>query len=188
MLLTMLACLLFLVAPGKKINPSDDGTYHNKVDLIEVNTVYGEDAFPMFTQTIFWDWSPINAQYIVRAWKMNEGVWVKSEEHRKEWMKELRDLCDKYPALNFKNTSNRYRGKYDPVPGVSFPMRRRNLLEKKDYWEFIFYTDGKRIVVTAPQFRETHTQYDPERRNREIWPESVRVGLYGHSWFPAEPE
>lgn len=40
-----------------------------------------------------------------------------------------------------------------------------------------FHVDGRRMQVRARNSQETHTFYDPERRNREIVPADMRKGI-----------
>ncbi len=40
------------------------------VDLIEINHCYDENGTHVFDQILFYDWSPSDRQYHVRAWRM----------------------------------------------------------------------------------------------------------------------
>ena len=50
--------------------------------------------------------------------------------------------------------------------------------------------DGQNYIVESKKFSETHTQFDPERANREILDEKQRVPLFPKLKKPAriEPE
>lgn len=157
-----------------------DSTIRDTVDMIEVNTYHDEDAFPQFTQLIFWDWSSFYKGWVVVAWKMHtQEIWKKSKEHEEKWLRHLREYCDKNPRINFLQCQSKYRGEYLPIPGINYPQR------KEDGWYMVFYKDKDRIEIKAKVFRETHTQTDPERDNRDILPEDKRRGIRGlgrHDW------
>lgn len=53
------------------------------------------------------------------------------------------------------------------------PRRRWN----PSGYECVWHDDGVLRRVTAPSYRETWTQHDPERANRKIVPEEARVPL-----------
>jgi hypothetical protein len=42
----------------------------DQVDLVEVNHFYDEHGKRVFDQVIFYDWSPSNSRYQVRAWRL----------------------------------------------------------------------------------------------------------------------
>lgn len=154
--------------------PVRDGTVHDTVDLIEVNTVYDQDdGFPRFTQLIFWDWHDIDRKFHVVAWTMYDNIWVEDEEHEKKWMKALMDHCVK-TGENFQNLTHRYRGKYDPVPGMTFPQK-----EKDGYYHIVVYKTYKRFDIKAKIIRETNTMYDPEVEDRREYKDHKRRGIFG---------
>lgn len=51
------------------LNPTEDVAV-DRVDLIEVNHFYDEQGRLVFDQIIFYDWSPANSRYNVRAWRL----------------------------------------------------------------------------------------------------------------------
>lgn len=44
-------------------------------------------------------------------------------------------------------------------------------------WQMLFHDGETTRKVTAAIYRETHTQYDPELRERNTWPKDQRRGL-----------
>lgn len=152
-----------------------DGTFRDTVDMIEVNTHHDDEGFPVWTQLIFWDWDSVEHDWKVVAWKMyTDELWIENEEHKKQWMKYLREYCDKNPQVNFTQAKGKYKGEFTPIPGQNYPKRKNDR-----FWYLIFYHDKKRIEVKAKVFRETYTQTDPEVDNREKYPELSRRGLNG---------
>lgn len=51
------------------IAPPED-IARESVDLIEVNHFYDEQGRLVFDQLIFYDWSPPDSRYMVRAWRL----------------------------------------------------------------------------------------------------------------------
>jgi hypothetical protein len=51
------------------LNPTED-VAREKVDLMEVNHFYDEQGRLVFDQVIFYDWSPLDSRYMVRAWRL----------------------------------------------------------------------------------------------------------------------
>lgn len=50
-------------------NPVEDVAV-DRVDLVELNHFYDEQGRHVFDQVIFYDWSPQNKRYEVRAWRL----------------------------------------------------------------------------------------------------------------------
>lgn len=46
---------------------------HDRVDVIEVNTVYSETGGKVFTQYIFWEWDRWDERHHVVDWTMAKG-------------------------------------------------------------------------------------------------------------------
>lgn len=61
----MLAIAFFVIA----VAPQDD-IIIDRVDMIEVNRYYDGQGKLIFTQLIFWDYSPSRGEFIVRDWRM----------------------------------------------------------------------------------------------------------------------
>jgi hypothetical protein len=51
------------------IHPQED-VARESVDLIEINHFYDEHGRLVFDQVIFYDWSPRDSRYMVRAWRL----------------------------------------------------------------------------------------------------------------------
>ena len=51
------------------LNPVED-VASDRVDLVELNHFYDEKGRLVFDQIIFYDWSPANNRYNVRAWRL----------------------------------------------------------------------------------------------------------------------
>lgn len=60
-----LALLLGAIA----LQPSRD-IAADQVDLIEINHFHDEQGRLVFDQVIFYDWSPAQSRYLVRAWRL----------------------------------------------------------------------------------------------------------------------
>lgn len=52
--------------------------------------------------------------------------------------------------------------------------------ENSGLWESYYKRSGDDyyLIVRSPIFKESHTMYDPERENKKITPENLRMGLY----------
>ena len=59
----VMALLLLSASPS-------DLVARDRVDLIEINSFYDEQGRLVFEQQIFLDWSPDDARYMVRAWRL----------------------------------------------------------------------------------------------------------------------
>jgi hypothetical protein len=47
-----------------------DEPVRDRVDVIELNHVYDREGDKLYDQLIFWDWSQLEADYQVRAWRI----------------------------------------------------------------------------------------------------------------------
>lgn len=52
------------------LTPSEGVVAKDRVDLIEVNHFYDDKGRLVFDQVIFYDWSPQDSRYQVRAWRL----------------------------------------------------------------------------------------------------------------------
>lgn len=82
-MLSILALALLAVVP-------QDSVTRETVDLVELNHFYDENGRLVFDQVIFYDWSPKDARYNVRAWRLVKDT---SQVPQRDW----RDGC--YSAL-----------------------------------------------------------------------------------------
>jgi len=111
------------------IIPHDD-VVRESVDLVELNHFYDEHGRLVFDQVIFYDWSPGDSRYMVRAWRLvkNPNIlpvrdWDRGG-YRSLWQdgEQLRDIH----ALSFRETWTQY----DPelVEREFLPKERRKEL------------------------------------------------------------
>jgi hypothetical protein len=99
-----------LVIAAFSILPVDD-VARESVDLIELNHFYDEHGRLVFDQTIFYDWSPNEARYNVRAWRLVKSAaelphrtwpegywsfWIDGEQLRGIWSKAYRETWTQY--------------------------------------------------------------------------------------------
>lgn len=151
---------------------------HDRVDMIEVNHFYDENARPIFAQHIFYDWRKINGKpcWTVVAWRLIKGSRVKTPEGEKAWISLRGTYRHDHPIQKQK-----YMGDF-AIAADHFPIRRDRS------WVLYIQDNGFFRRITAPIFRETHTQVDPERRNRDILSEKDRRGLTPLPDAAAEPD
>ena len=102
-----------------------------KADLVELNHFINPVGRRLYQQVIFYDWSPVRNEYVIRQWRL-----VRSPSHLPQ-----------------------------PTAGGSQYVTR---------WT----QDHQRFEVHAKRFRETWTQDDPERRNRDRLAEEHRLPLF----------
>lgn len=134
-------------------------------DMIEVNHRYNEWGVETWSQLIMWDWHEKDSKFHVEHWIMMKDAHEKTEEGEKEWEKYRRKVEQEIRTIDLKTewlSASYYRG--DFVGGKFFPIKNWT----NRYYE-VKYNDGKRDrLIRAKIFRETHTQYDPESRDRQV--------------------
>jgi hypothetical protein len=64
-----LPCIITWCALAVSLQPSN-GVVQDRVDLIEVNHYYDEHGEAVFDQVIFYDWSPRQSRFHIRAWRL----------------------------------------------------------------------------------------------------------------------
>jgi hypothetical protein len=64
-----LSCALVLCLASVQRNPVEEVAL-DRVDLIELNHFYDEQGRLVLDQLIFYDWSPVDSRYHVRAWRL----------------------------------------------------------------------------------------------------------------------
>jgi len=122
-MLGTLALLLLSIVPI-------DDVVCDRVAVIEVNHFYDDQGRLVFDQAIFYDWSPGDSRYMVRAWRLvkNPNIlpvrdWT-TGRYRSFWQdgEQLRDIH----ALSFRETWTQY----DPelVEREFLPKERRKEL------------------------------------------------------------
>lgn len=137
------------------------------VAVIEVNHMYCEFGRPLFCQHIFWEYRKINGRLrkVVVAWRLIKDSKVKTPEGDKAWA----DVQSKY-KWNHPIQKAKYIGEF-AIPDSAWPYHFAG------GYRFRYFDGDEARCIQARTFRETFTQYDPERRNRDILPEDSRRGL-----------
>ena len=144
----------------------------DEFDMIEVNHYHNEWGRPMFAQLICWDRNVLG-DYHVQAYVMMKDAYVETEEGRKkheEWLsKELEGKPAEYQIEARQGL--KYRG--DFVGGKIYPYRDHH----SGYYISRYYDSSDYRIIKAKLFRESWTQYDPERVDRKYLKEADRRGL-----------
>lgn len=112
------------------------------VDLVELNHFHDAQGHSVYSQVIFWEWSPSDNRYETRAWKL-----------------------------------------------VGDDLPREGITTSNGFCRVRWFDKNERLsrVITAPCFRESWTQHDPERLDRSNVPEHERRALIKRSLSPLEP-
>ena len=72
--------------------PPLDGAVEDRVDVLEVNHVYDENANLVLSQLIGWDWSERDAAFRVRFWRLyRQQMQPQRQWHSGEWMSVFND-------------------------------------------------------------------------------------------------
>ena len=148
-------------------------------DMIEVNHYYNDYGSERWTQLIMWD--RIDNKYHVQKWVMMKDAYTKSEAHQKKYEKNRRKIADKIKDRGFRRDfldHTHYIGEF--TGGKYYPHK----LHKTGIWVVLAH-DGRWLRrITADQFSETHTLYDPELLDRKEYDLKFRRG-----WrLPSEPD
>lgn len=152
------------------ISSSSPAVIENQFDMVELNHIYNDDAVPVLDQLIFWDWHRPTKQFVVQAWIIvKDGRDETDAEHFQWWREMVLRRRAELGRTNGFNCQQRYRGKY-----VGSPMGPR--AEGRGY-VCRFVKDGRAFELRAKCMRETWTMHDPERVNRDVFPEELRRGL-----------
>lgn len=155
-----LALILFLLT----FDLSQETRIVDTFDMIEVNHHYNEWGVETWAQLILWDWHEQDSAFHVEHWIMMKDAHEETEEGEKEWEKKRRKIEQKIKSIELRERwlwASQYRG--DFVGGKFFPIKNWT----NRYYE-VKYNDGKHDrLIRAKIFRETHTQYDPESRDRQ---------------------
>lgn len=165
--------VMLAVALSAKINL--DNTIVDRFDMVEVNHFYNEWGFEVWSQVVFWDWHDLHKTFHVQHWIMMRDAYEITEEGKKKHEELVREAESKYKDVNTRmalRSVSDYKG--DFIGGKLYP--------KKDWKNNIYviqYTDESKIPrrIEAKQFRETHTQEDPEREDKRNYPEASRRKL-----------
>jgi len=124
----------------------------DQVDVIEVNHFCDAEAKLVFDQVIFWRWNPWESHYRVVAFRILKDVRGKSDKP---------DDDSRLPPW---------------IGGHASPDKR---WDRGGQWVSHWWDELDKVyrMVTAPSFRETWTQYDPEVEDRQWLAMGNRAGL-----------
>lgn len=137
-------------------------------DVIEVNHFYAWSGGSVrcYDQVLFKDWVPADREFIVHGWLSMRGCRVEDAAAEAEWAKAMGlDI----PGLYANHPWPKFYGKF--VPDERVPMFDGRVYRGR------YVVGGRSVEITADSFLETHTTYDPERRNLRIYPNGVRLGV-----------
>lgn len=143
------------------------------VDRIHINVYYDEWMNVVFCQTLFEDWNKQRKCFVVQAWRGNKFVLDTSDEdHKAKWIEETSEYFSKIRKPYTKEILEfSYNGKVNPSM-MEWPIK-----DGGEY-KYIFFYGNRMIKVNSKYFIMTHSQVDPERLNRKIWPEENRRKLW----------
>lgn len=105
-------CVLWALAAGAVSLQTADDVARNGVDLVEINHFHDEQGRLVFDQVIFYDWSPSQSRYLVRAWRLLKSpaqvpqqdfqrggyvaIWHDGDVLRKVQARQLRETWTQY--------------------------------------------------------------------------------------------
>lgn len=178
------------LAQGKQ--PRQSGAITDRFDLVEVNHHYNKYSYYLWTQLIFYDYDKSVNRFHCQAWKMMKKDHLEKtlagaeihERHRRAIESLYKDLETRKDFLNNSN----YKG--DFVGGPEYPVKdfKRNVYITTIYGVGFNTSSNVRRIETK-FFRVTHTQYDPERKDRDFLPEDRRRGFSNQAPEPeSDPE
>jgi hypothetical protein len=165
-----MAIVLFLLM----FRIDNDTTIVDTFDLIEINHYHNEWGVPRWTQVILWDWHRLDGKFHVEKWIMIKDAYQKTEEGEKKWEKMRREIESSIKNLDRKREwirASEYPG--DFVKNRFYPMKNWTT----GYYEIRYRDNDRDRLIMCKIFRETHTQYDPEREDRDEHPVGIRRGL-----------
>jgi hypothetical protein len=153
----------------------------DRVDLIEVHIALDAVANPYFVQVIFYDWSRQHRAFVVREWRRVEGAFLPATEEQQQEFKQRMDEYFARLSLNqqirLRTEAERYVGEF--IGGDAYPTKKGG-----QYVSFFFDSHQQCFRrVSAPSFRLSASQKDPERLNRRLVPESARKRLKQRSQY-----
>jgi hypothetical protein len=93
------------------LTPAEDVAC-DRVDLVEVNHFFDEHGKRVFDQVIFYDWSPSQSRYQVRAWRLmkSSGQYPTRNWDRGDWTAVWHDgeVLREVRAASFRETWTQY--------------------------------------------------------------------------------
>lgn len=172
----LIALLLGILACS--VSGDQSGVYRpvtDEFDMVEVNHVYNEYGGHVIDQLIFYNWDRLKKQLRVEAWVMMKNCRTKTKEDEEKFKKERDEYLEKIfrdPILKQKARENiEYKGVYIGGPSAPRIVHEENIFICK-----FSKNDVDRLIICRSMI-ETHSDYDRERRNRELFPESQRYGF-----------
>lgn len=174
--------LIFTFLTANYVEPYPERIIVDRFDRVEVNHYCNEWGIEQWTQVIFWDVVGSNAiifpkvnEFHVQHWVMLQNCYIKTEKGEKEWEKRRDEIELKLRSLEDKISWRRgseYQGEFD---------KSHQFYPKRDWKNRIWmiqYVD-KHIIrrIEAREFIETRTLQDPERIDKQKYPETLRRGL-----------
>ena len=167
--------LKFLFCTLLLLKPVNSTPIHDHFDIVEVNHVYNEYGGHVIDQLIFYNWDRSQKQLRVEAWVMMRNCRIKTKEDEETFNKERDEYLEKVfkdPILKQKARENiEYKGMYIGGPSAPRIVHGENIFICK-----FSKNDVDRVVITKSMI-ETHSDYDRERQNRNLFPESQRSGF-----------
>ena len=167
-------CFVGLILLLSLFTISDDDVIVDTFDMIEVNHYHNEWGVQIWSQVILWDWCDLDHKFHCHKWIMMKDSYVKTEQGKAKWEEARREIENSLETFERRKQwmwASEYRG--DFVNGKFYP--------KKDwtsgYYEIKYRDKNHQRVIRSKIFRETHTQYDPEVKDRKEYPTSRRRGL-----------
>ena len=178
--------------------PTNDNLFF--CDRIEINVYCDEWTIPVFAQALFQDWNKQHKIFEIREWRLTQEVFDKTDMvHFTAFKKKWRDYCDKWnrkelwgKQLVAQKFINKWKGSFGPNGPFGWPYRCGPQCYK---YQFLRGNPSQIITVIAKYPpKVSFTQYDPERRQREIIPEDMRKKLFVNtrdknaSWYNSDEE
>jgi hypothetical protein len=152
----------------------NDDVVVDTFDMIEVNHYHNEWGVQTWSQVVLWDWYSSDSKFHCEKWIMMTDAYEKTKEGEKRWEIARRQIEQTLETLERREQwmwASEYKGDY--VNSKFLPKKNWTT----GYYE-IKYNDKKiRRIIRAKIFRETHTQFDPEVKDRKFHPTSKRRGL-----------
>jgi len=151
-----------------------DDTIVDTFDMIEVNHYHNEWGVQVWSQVILWDWHSSDSKFHCEKWILMKDAYVKTKEGRKKWEKAVQEIKDNLEPLERKKQwmwASEYKGDY--VDSKFIP--RKNWTT--GYYEIKYDDENIRRIIRSKIYKETHTQFDPEVKDRKFHPTAKRRGL-----------
>lgn len=93
-MLAILALAAASIVPGSAPIP-------DQFDVIELNHVLDDHAFPAFDQLIFWRWDPLSKRHVCHGWRLLKGCRDCTDEKDRQWFQRQVDAIRRPDATFF---------------------------------------------------------------------------------------